>query len=92
MADDRIDPLLGVHNIAPVQRHDQPEPQIPARRGLAIRGHITAVVAGRPHAGEHHQLDVSIGGNAYTEIIIRVPNDAYGHLEGRDATLHVDPA
>ncbi|MFM1920696.1 MAG: hypothetical protein RLZZ303_2330 [Candidatus Hydrogenedentota bacterium] len=92
MDDDRIEPLQGSHRIPALRRGDYVEPEPPHRHGLVIRGRIVSVAPGRPHAGEEHQLDVSIGGSAYAEIVLRVPSHAYAHLEGREATLHVDPA
>jgi len=91
MADDAIDPLRPVPPKTPVQpSEEQPRPE-PRQRGPVIKGRIVAVTAGHPHDGEPHLLDVTVGGSAYTEILVRVPNGDHGHLEGHDVTLHVDP-
>jgi hypothetical protein len=92
MSDELIEPLHASHASAPISHFEIPGHPVLHRPGLVITGKIVAVSHGHPHHGEHHQLDVSVGGGEFTEILIRVPNAAYGHIEGRNAKIHVDPA
>jgi hypothetical protein len=92
MSDELIPPLHPAHASAPLRRFEVPGHTPTVHTGQVISGRIVAVSHGHPHPGEHHQLDVSVGGSEFTEIVIRVPNAVYGHLEGRGAKIHVDPA
>jgi len=91
MADDAIDPLRPIPPKPPVQpSSEQPRANSHAK-GPVIKGRIVAVTHGHPHDHEPHVLDVTVGGSAYTEILVRVPNGDHGHLEGHGVTLHVEP-
>lgn len=61
-----------------------------SKAGQSIAGRIVAVHGARPHRDGPHRLDVSVGGETYAEIVVRVPAGSYAHLEGKRAVLHVD--
>jgi len=90
MSDDIIDPVNPLYRAPRVEPHafEPPEPSTP--KPITIRGRIVAVTPGHPHDGEHHRLDVTVGGSSHTEILVRVPNAAYGHIEGREVVLRIE--
>jgi len=85
---DRIEPIDGKREIDRLEGGEKGKPRPPARRG--ITGHVVAVRRGLHHAGQQHRLDVSVGGEETTEIIVRVPRGAYAHLEGKRVVFFVD--
>lgn len=89
--DDPVIPVTPPREPMRVERLDAYTPDGRRTPGLIISGRIVSVVPGHPHADEGHLLDVTVGGSGYTEIVLRVPNSPhYGHLEGREARLHVE--
>ena len=91
MADDfrdHIEPVMGSREVGGVG--NQPGPQQQHRKTRAIAGRITGIHRGSRHSGGGHLLDVSVGGEAYSEIVLRVPEGAYSELEGKHAVLYVE--
>ena len=62
----------------------------PEKLGRRIAGEIISVHRGNPHHGENHRLDITVGGEEYTELVLRVPRGEYVGLEGKQAVLHID--
>ncbi len=91
MADDFWEYIEPVHGGAPVRRQEgTPPPEAHPQHERTIPGRIVGVHRRTAqHAGEDHQLDVTIGGEDFTEIILRVANGTYEHLEGLHAVLHI---
>ena len=91
MADDFIEHINPVHSsqeVDPLDVHGNMRQ--PSRPNRTINGQILAVRRGSRHAHEKHVLDLSVGGEENTEIILRVPNGAYANLEGKRAILYID--
>ena len=87
---DYVDPIQGKPAIDPISPHGR-RPDAPAGpRTRSIKGQIIAVHRGARPAPGQHQIDISIGGDEHTEIIIRVPPGVYDHLEGKDAVLYLE--
>ncbi|MCC6142489.1 MAG: hypothetical protein IT368_01660 [Candidatus Hydrogenedentes bacterium] len=62
----------------------------PRPRTTGIVGRVVAIH--RRHASasaEPHVLDVTVGGEDYTEIVIRVPTAPYAQIEGRRAVIYL---
>jgi len=91
MSDELIEPLHPANASVPIRHFEIPGHPLAQPHAQIIQGRIVAVSHGHPHGGEQHRLDVSVGGSEFTEILIRVPNAVYGHLEGREASIHVKP-
>ena len=91
MSDEFKDYISPVSGGSPIERLDgQPSAPKKTKSAQHIAGQIVSVHRGSRHQSGEHALDVSIGGTEYTEIILRVPNGPYGHLEGRRGVLYID--
>ena len=67
----------------------EPAPASPPVHG-ALRGVITGVRRRAGHNdGQTHLLDVTVGGEDHTEITVRIPEGAHGHLEGRRVVIYI---
>jgi hypothetical protein len=60
------------------------------KAGRSIAGEVVGVHRGTPHHGEKHRLDVTVGGQEHTEIVVRVPRGEYGGLEGKQVVLYIE--
>ena len=86
-----VDPVEGIYPRPPGESNpgaEHPAPEQTFRR--SIRGRITAVHRGAPHAPEHHLLDVTVGESPYQEIVIRVGSANLDGLVGRDVIINFD--
>ncbi len=83
-----IDPIGSSAPLDRVQRGSGMPPIPPGRE--AIRGKVHGVRRGQTHKEGQHRLDVSVGGEDSTELIIRVPNGAYAGLEGKRVVIYID--
>ena len=91
MSDEFKDYINPVSSGSPIERLDgQPARQQKCKGTQHIAGQIVSVHRGSKQQSGGHALDVSIGGTEYTEILLRVPNGPYGHLEGKRGVLYVD--
>lgn len=91
MSDDfleHINPVHGSPEVDPVG--GQGRQQRPQRRSQTVNGQIVSIRRGIRHAHEQHVLDLSVGGDETTEIVIRVPPGAYANLEGKRAILYIE--
>ncbi|MBI1320360.1 MAG: hypothetical protein GC168_15640 [Candidatus Hydrogenedens sp.] len=91
MSDDLVDPVNPLRRSPRVEPHDFELPSRQEPKPLTLRGRIAAVTPGHAHDGETHRLDVTVGGSTHTEILVTVPNGAYGNLEGREVVLRIEP-
>jgi len=85
---DHVNPVWGKPPIDPAGEHPRGPHQPASTR--TISGTVVRVTRGNVRHREQHTLDVSVGGDAYTEITIRVPDRDYSHLEGRRVFLHIE--
>lgn len=69
--------------------HDRGGSPVPPARG-AVRGHIVSVRRGQQHKEGRHRLDVTVGGDDSTEVLVRIPNGDYAHWEGKKVVLYVE--
>ncbi len=83
--------------IAPVSgspRVDRLEPQAgsspPVRAMQSIAGRVVSVHRRSQHREGQHALDVSVGGEEYTELVLRVPSGAYANLEGKRVVIFIE--
>ena len=83
-----IEPVHSSGPLDPVQRGSDRPPAPPARR--AIHGTVHGVRRGKTHKDGQHRLDVSVGGDGATELIIRVPAGTYTGIEGKRVVIYVD--
>lgn len=91
MADEFFEQVSPVSGKAPIDRlGGDKEPPRPARAATSIAGRIAAVHRASRQQQSGHTLDVVVGGDEFTEIVLRVPRGAYGHLEGKRAVLYID--
>lgn len=87
---DYVDPIQGKHGIDPLSPHGREPDAQPGPRTRSIKGLIIAVHRGNRPAPGQHMIDISIGGDEHTEIVIRVPPGVYDHLEGKDVVLYLE--
>lgn len=83
-----IEPVHSYTPLEPVQRGPNRPPVPPARK--AIHGTVHGIRRGQTHKEGQHRLDVSVGGDDATDLIIRVPGGAYKGLEGKHVVIYVD--
>ncbi len=83
-----IEPVGASSPLDRVHRGASDPPPPPTR--VAIRGKVQGIRRGQSHKEGQHRLDVSVGGDEATELIIRVPNGAYSGLEGKQVVLYVE--
>jgi hypothetical protein len=86
---DFIDPIGRREAIDRLEGHGGPQLP-PQRMAQSIAGRIVAIHRGQRQAPGGHRIDFSVGGDEFTEIVVRVPRGAYGNLEGKRAVLYVD--
>jgi len=86
---DHVDPIQGKRGIDPLDAHGKP-PEPRPRSAQSIAGRIIAVHRGAKPAPGQHQIDFTVGGDDFTEIVVRVPPGVYNHLEGKRAVLYID--
>ena len=60
------------------------------KSGRSIAGEVVGVHRGTPHRGEVHRLDVTVGGEEHTEIVVRAPRGEYLGLEGKPVVLYIE--
>lgn len=88
--DDTVEPVFPVNPSGPAHP-GAGQPGIPQGRSSGIPGRIVAVHRrNAPSAPAGRLLDVSVGAEEYTEIVLRVPARPYPHLEGKRAVLFLD--
>ncbi|MBI2435304.1 MAG: hypothetical protein HYV26_20805 [Candidatus Hydrogenedentes bacterium] len=91
MADDFFDYVNPVAGRAPIERvENQVRPQERGRQPRSIAGRISSVYRGHRHSTRGHMLDLTVGADEFTEIVVRVPPGIYNNLEGKRAVLYVD--
>lgn len=86
--EDRISPLSKSSPVEPSEHSSRGASS--EKTGQRISGEIVAVHRGNPHHDGEHLLDVTVGGEEYTEIVVRVPRGEYAGLEGKPAILYID--
>jgi len=91
MADDFLDHIAPIAGSSPIDRLEGGTGAEPGfRRAQSITGRVMAVHRRAPHQRGEHTLDITVGGDAYTEIVLRVPQGAYANIEGKRAILYID--
>lgn len=63
-------------------------PVVPPRPGL--HGKVLGIRRGQQHKEGSHRLDITVGGEETTEIIVRVPTGAYAGWEGKKVIMYLD--
>lgn len=86
---DHIVPIAGSSRIDRLGEGPAGTPRTP-RTGQTIAGRIISVRRATRHAEGGHALDVSVGGDDFTEIVLRVPSGSYSNLEGKRGLLYVE--
>lgn len=85
---DYVDPIRPKAAIDRLE-HDTGGPPLPPAHG-AVHGRVLSVRRGQQHKDGHHRLDVTVGGDEATEIIIRVPQGACAHWDGKKVALFLE--
>jgi hypothetical protein len=91
MPDNFRDYVEPVGRMAAIDRleHDVGSPPIvPPRQGL--RGKVQGIRRGQQHTEGQHRLDITVGGEDTTEIIVRVPQGAYANWEGKKVIIYLE--
>ncbi len=89
--DDFMDHINPVTGSRPVEGLGEPRQRERRRHApQSISGRVVAIHRGARRGGEGHMFDVSVGGDQFTEIILRVPAGAYGNIEGKRGVLYID--
>ena len=83
-----IEPIGPSSPLDKVGRGNSLPPNPPARE--SIHGQVQAIRRGHVHKEGQHRLDVSVGGDNSTELIVRIPNGTYPGLEGKRVVIYVD--
>ena len=94
MADDFLEHIAPIQGGAPVgQPGESVAPHARPHAPRSIAGRIAAVHRRNPGGGDRdtgHLLDVTVGGDALTEIVVRVPPGVYERLEGKRVVMYID--
>ncbi len=91
MPDDFLDHIVPVTGSTRVDRLEGQGGGNPAARGTrSISGRIVSIRRGSQGRGGGHTLDISVGGEDYTELILRVPAGPYANLEGRRVIIFIE--
>ncbi len=91
MSDDFINHINPIRGSSQIDRLDESSaPPTPPRQAQTITGRIISVKRHNRHGPGGRVLDLTVGGGETTEIVVRVPNGAYGALEGKRVVLYVD--
>ena len=91
MSDDfinHINPIAGSPQIDPLDEGSAPIR--PPRQPQSITGRIISVKRSNRHGPGGKILDLTVGGVETTEIVLRVPNEPYGAIEGKRVVLYID--
>jgi hypothetical protein len=80
-----VEPVTGKAGIPAM--NERPAAERPERPTTTIEGRIVAVHRRTPHHDGDHKLDVTVGGEEHTELVVRIPSGPYSHLEGRNVLL-----
>lgn len=83
-----IDPVRPKSAIDRLDHERGGPPPPPAH--AAIHGRVLGIRRGQQHKEGPHRLDVTVGGEDGTDIVVRVPPGAYANLEGKKVVLYVD--
>lgn len=86
---DIIAPIGGTPPIEGLEGGSGAAPPFPRSR-RTIPGKVVSVRRATAKRDGEHTLDVTVGGEEYAEIVLRVAPGAYLNLEGRNATLYVE--
>jgi hypothetical protein len=92
MPDDFLEHIVPIAGGIPVDRIDEHSSGVDRERprGRRIIGHVTSVRReSRPRDSEH-TLDIRVGGEEYTEIVLRVPAGSYANLEGKRVVIYLE--
>lgn len=85
---DVVEPLGGVAPAGPVSPHGGGLPLVEGGGPRTIIGQVIAVYREHGHSEEGHRLDVTVGAEAHTEILVRVESGSCGDLEGKRVVIH----
>lgn len=85
---DYVDPVSPKAAIDRLE-HDRVGPPVPPPHP-ALRGKVQGIRRGQQHSDGTHRLDITVGGEDTTEIIVRVPSGAYTGWEGKKVILYLD--
>jgi hypothetical protein len=85
---DYVDPVSRKAAIDRLDHEMGGPPVVPPRPGL--RGKVQGIRRGQQHKEGTHRLDVTVGGEESTEIIVRVPAGAYAAWEGKNVILYLE--
>lgn len=86
--DEYIDPVSNSRPLPEVRPHESTGPRIGPPHGPVV-GEVVAVHARSGHHEGRHRLDVSVGADTYTELVVRVLSGACQHLEGKRVALYL---
>jgi hypothetical protein len=51
---------------------------------------VQGIRRGQQHTEGQHRLDITVGGEDTTEIIVRVPQGAYANWEGKKVIIYLE--
>lgn len=85
---EHIVPIMGSTRIDRLEGQGGASP--PGRAARSISGRVVSVRRGLQNRGGEHTLDVSVGGEDFTEIVLRVPSGPYANLEGRSVVIFIE--
>jgi len=94
MSDEFRDHIAPIGGKAPIDNLDGHEPSASAQPPHAPRslsGRIVSVRTGRGQSGTgEHMLDVTVGGGANAELVVRVLGAVPPNIEGKRAIIYID--
>lgn len=95
MPEDFLEHIAPIQGAAPLGPGDTgPPPVGRAHASRTVSGRIAAVHRRHPGGGgapeSGHLLDVTVGGDPVTEIVVRVPPGLYDRLEGKRVVMHIE--
>lgn len=87
--DDTVEPVGGVSPTEPVSHHGGTGGSLGGQR-KGVRGQVVAIHRRNAHHDGEHRLDVSIGAEEHTEVVVRVESDDCAHLDGKRVIVFLD--
>lgn len=69
--------------------HERGGPPVPRAHG-SVHGLVMGVRRGQSHQDGPHRLDVTVGGDETTEVVIRVPKGSCANWDGKKVVLYLE--
>jgi len=87
--DETVEPIGTTHGPDPVSPHAT-SGYVPAPRRRGVSGHVIGVHRGPTHHDAEHRLDVSVGAEERTELVVQVESGSCEGFDGKRVVVLLD--